>query len=69
MSACSPKEELEWRNRLVDRSSRDAPGSGEQAILKSLSLAIKPLGIVFGKPGEYLIHMCTGSAFRGANDM
>lgn len=68
MSACSPKEELEWRNRLENRSSRDTPGLGEQAILTSLSLAIKPLGIVFGKPGEYLIHMYGESVSRRADD-
>ncbi|CAL3962345.1 unnamed protein product [Diplocarpon coronariae] len=51
MTACSPKEELEWRSRLVDRSGRDNLDSGEQALYTSLSLAIKPLGTVFGKPG------------------
>lgn len=52
MSACSPKEELEWRSRLTDHSSRDGLDAVEQAILTSLSLAIKSMGVVFGKPGE-----------------
>ncbi|KAJ5032522.1 uncharacterized protein L3040_009123 [Drepanopeziza brunnea f. sp. 'multigermtubi'] len=51
MSACSPKEELEWRSRLADRSGRDSFDAGEQALFTSLSLAIKPMGTVFGKPG------------------
>ncbi|PBP19580.1 hypothetical protein BUE80_DR009600 [Diplocarpon rosae] len=51
MSACSPKEELEWRSRLADRSGRYNLDSGEQALYTSLSLAIKPMGTVFGKPG------------------
>jgi hypothetical protein len=52
MSACSPKEELEWRSRLADHSSRDILDAGEQGLFTSLTLAIKPLGTVFGKPGE-----------------
>lgn len=52
MSACSPKEELEWRSRLADRSYKDSLDAGEQAVFTSLSLNIKPLGAVFGKPGK-----------------
>jgi hypothetical protein len=55
MSACSPKEELEWRSRLSDRSCRDSLDAGEQALYTSLSLDIKPLGAVFGKPGKHLL--------------
>lgn len=51
MSACSPKEELEWRSRLADHSGKEPLDSGEHAVLASLSLAIKPMGTVFGKPG------------------
>ncbi|TVY19858.1 Phosphatidylinositol 3,4,5-trisphosphate-dependent Rac exchanger 1 protein [Lachnellula arida] len=51
MSACSQKEELEWRGRLVDHSGKDPLDSGEQAALASLSLSIKSMGTVFGKPG------------------
>ncbi|CAG8976616.1 hypothetical protein HYALB_00002132 [Hymenoscyphus albidus] len=51
MSACSPKEELEWRSRLTDHSCRDPLDAGEQAILTSLTLPIKSMGTVFGKPG------------------
>lgn len=53
MSACSPKEELEWRSHLADRSYKDTLDAGEQAVFTSLSLKIKPLGTVFGKPGEF----------------
>jgi len=52
MSACSPKEELEWRSRLADHSGRQGLDAGEQALFTSLSLAIKPMGTVFGKPGQ-----------------
>ncbi|KUJ22716.1 Dbl homology domain-containing protein [Mollisia scopiformis] len=51
LSACSPKEELEWRSRLADRSCKQLLDVGEQALFTSLSLDIKPLGTVFGKPG------------------
>jgi len=51
MSACSPKEELEWRSRLEDRLYKDTLDAGEQSVFTSLSLRIKPLGTVFGKPG------------------
>ena len=52
MSACSPKEELEWRSRLADRTYKDTLDASEQAGFTSLSLRIKPLGTVFGKPGN-----------------
>lgn len=52
MSACSLKEELEWRNRLSNSSGRDRLVAAEQAACTLLSLDIKPLGAVFGKPGE-----------------
>ncbi|KAF8866627.1 Dbl homology domain-containing protein [Acephala macrosclerotiorum] len=51
MSACSPKEELEWRSRLADRAGKELHNAREQALFTTLSLAIKPLGSVFGKPG------------------
>ena len=53
MSACSRREELEWRSRLTDRSCKVLIDAGEQALYTSLSLDIKPLGTVFGKPGMY----------------
>jgi hypothetical protein len=52
MTACSLKEELEWRNRLTDRFSKDTIVTGEQAACTSLSLDIRPMGVIFGKPGE-----------------
>ncbi|KAL2072601.1 hypothetical protein VTL71DRAFT_11944 [Oculimacula yallundae] len=51
MSACSPKEELEWRSRLAHRSGRDNLDVGEQALFTSLLMPVKPMGAVFGKPG------------------
>lgn len=52
MTACSPKEALEWRTHLVERSDKDDINPGEQAGLSTLSLKVKPLGTVFGKPGK-----------------
>ncbi|OBT96113.1 hypothetical protein VE01_06854 [Pseudogymnoascus verrucosus] len=50
-SACSSKEELEWRNRLNICTSRDHTDSYDQAFMTTVSLGIKSLGTVFGKPG------------------
>lgn len=52
MTACSFKEELEWRNRLMDRFGKDGLATGEHAACASLSLNIRPMGVVFGKPGK-----------------
>jgi hypothetical protein len=57
MSACSPKEELEWRSRLADHSGRDTLDPGEQALFTSLSLPIKSMGTVFGKPGQFFFKL------------
>jgi hypothetical protein len=53
MTACSQKEEMEWRTRLSDVSQFV---SHEQSDLASYSwnyLHIKSLGTVFRKPGEH----------------
>ncbi|KAF4587717.1 Dbl homology domain-containing protein [Ophiocordyceps camponoti-floridani] len=50
MTACTPKEEVEWRKRL-SRRAKDGSEPREPAIFSSLDLDIKSLGIVFGKPG------------------
>ncbi|TVY45113.1 hypothetical protein LOCC1_G002605 [Lachnellula occidentalis] len=68
MSACSQKEELEWRSRLADHSGKDTLDSGQQAMLASLSLSIKSMGTVFGKPGrarsEHLVRTSASSMMR-----
>ncbi|ORY66430.1 uncharacterized protein BCR38DRAFT_484059 [Pseudomassariella vexata] len=51
MTACSPKEELEWRNRLSSSMPRETLDRTEPPFCSSLSLNIKSLGTVFGKPG------------------
>ncbi|KAF7856018.1 hypothetical protein EAF04_009974 [Stromatinia cepivora] len=51
MSACSAKEELEWRSRLIDRSGRQCDSTVQQEMTASLSLDIKPMGTIYGKPG------------------
>ncbi|KAH8815214.1 hypothetical protein F5884DRAFT_871406 [Xylogone sp. PMI_703] len=51
MSACSSKEELEWRDRLSESSNKHISTKNVEIAFTALSLAIKPLGVVFGKPG------------------
>jgi hypothetical protein len=52
LSACSPKEELEWRSRLTERFYKDHNGVFGNPLFTSLILEIKPLGTVFGMPGK-----------------
>ncbi|KAI1631555.1 hypothetical protein F4809DRAFT_162956 [Biscogniauxia mediterranea] len=51
MTACSPKEEMEWRAHLLRTSSIETQTWSEPAFYSSISLNIKSLGTVFGKPG------------------
>ncbi|TGO31152.1 hypothetical protein BPAE_0001g00460 [Botrytis paeoniae] len=51
VSACSAKEELEWKSRLIDRSGKQCGSTVQQEMTASLSLDIKPMGTVYGKPG------------------
>ncbi|KAG4029951.1 hypothetical protein MFRU_014g02420 [Monilinia fructicola] len=50
MSACSAKEELEWKSRLIDRSGKQCDITVQQEMIASLSLDIKPIITVYGKP-------------------
>lgn len=52
MSACSAKEELEWKSRLIDRSAKPYVITVQQEMIASLSLDIKPFTTVYGKPSE-----------------
>ena len=60
MTACTPKEEMEWRARLAApaRSSVDAK---DPALFCSLDLEMKSLGTLFGKPGR-----CASSRVQNA---
>lgn len=53
LTACNPKEEEEWRTRLTHAAAVGSLTSqtGGWAAFDALSLNIKPLGTVFGKPG------------------
>ncbi|RKF60055.1 putative dbl homology [Golovinomyces cichoracearum] len=51
MSACSPREEKEWRGRLIQYSCREGLDAGDQLLFSSICLPVKPLGTIFGKPG------------------
>ena len=53
LSACSPKEELEWRSRLTDRAGREHISGCEQAFFTSAWFGIRSMGTVFGKPGVF----------------
>lgn len=52
LTACTPKEQHEWRSRLVSQTVQDNQERAQAALFTSLSLNIKSMGIVFGKPGE-----------------
>ncbi|KAI1333382.1 Dbl homology domain-containing protein [Xylariaceae sp. FL0255] len=51
MTACSQKEETEWRTRLSLADSLNSLESPEPAFYSSIFLHIRSLGTVFGKPG------------------
>ncbi|KAB5563548.1 hypothetical protein GE09DRAFT_1220097 [Coniochaeta sp. 2T2.1] len=50
MTACTVREEQEWRSRLSHSSGRDTQ-TVTQSMFDSLALPIKALGTVFGKQG------------------
>lgn len=52
MTACTPKEELEWKARLT-RPARDEQEARPPNMFSSLHMNIKSLGTVFGKPGTF----------------
>lgn len=52
MTACTPKEEMEWRTRLGGATRNDGDRK-DSNLYSSLSLNIKSLGTVFGKPGKH----------------
>ncbi|KAI0125898.1 hypothetical protein BJ170DRAFT_453118 [Xylariales sp. AK1849] len=51
MTACTSKEEVEWRTRLADSIPGEVLDHAERPLCSTLSLNIKSLGTVFGKPG------------------
>ncbi|KAI1661329.1 Dbl homology domain-containing protein [Daldinia decipiens] len=51
MTACSPKEEQEWRSRLTRENSIESYELSEPIFYSSIFLDIKSLGTIFGKPG------------------
>lgn len=53
LTACSPKEESEWRSRL-SQPRKDEQEMRDATSFSSLELNIKSLGTVFGKPGRFL---------------
>ena len=51
MTACTPKEEVEWRTRLNHAPSHESYLHVGPLHFSSLALNIKALGAVYGKPG------------------
>lgn len=51
MTACTPREEDEWRSRLEDMPVWGSQEQVESALFSSLFLNLKTLGTVFGKQG------------------
>lgn len=52
LTACTPKEEDEWRSRLEDGSVSEPQEQTGSGFYSSLFLNIKSLGTVFGKQGK-----------------
>ncbi|KAL7927474.1 hypothetical protein ACQKWADRAFT_4522 [Trichoderma austrokoningii] len=50
MTACTPKEEMEWKSRLA-RPAREDQELRSSDMFSSLYINVKSLGTVFGKPG------------------
>ena len=53
MTACTPKEEAEWRSRLDRPDAADSFETMGAPTYSSIFLDIKSLGAVFGKPGIF----------------
>ncbi len=51
MTACTPKEEMEWRSRISRQATDDGQTQTDAVLFSSLSLNLKTLGAVFRKPG------------------
>ncbi|KAK4451643.1 hypothetical protein QBC34DRAFT_492910 [Podospora aff. communis PSN243] len=51
LTACTPKEEMEWRTRLVCQHDINSQDLLQPAAFSFLALNIKSLGTVFRKPG------------------
>ncbi|KAK1782108.1 hypothetical protein QBC45DRAFT_390014 [Copromyces sp. CBS 386.78] len=51
LTACTPKEEMEWRTRLGNQQTNEDQDQMQPATFGLLSLNIKTLGAVFRKPG------------------
>ncbi|KAJ4414914.1 hypothetical protein N0V85_002939 [Neurospora sp. IMI 360204] len=51
LTACTPKEETEWRTHLGNQQTTEGQDQMQPATFSSLSLNIKTLGAVFRKPG------------------
>lgn len=52
LTACTPKEEAEWRARLKRSDTMDPLEIAEATPYSTIFLNIKSLGTVFGKPGK-----------------
>ncbi|PNH64059.1 hypothetical protein VD0001_g8964 [Verticillium dahliae] len=51
MTACNPREQDEWRGRLEQSAKECQEQSDPNLLYSSMSLDIRSLGTVFGKPG------------------
>jgi hypothetical protein len=52
MTACTPKEELEWRSRLAKPRELEAGDQADCSLFSSLAMDIRTFGTIFGKPGS-----------------
>lgn len=60
LSACTTKEEDEWRSRLEFGTIMIPPERSISNLNSSLFLDIRSLGTVFGKQGKYWYYMLQG---------
>lgn len=51
LTACTPKEEDEWRSRLEIGPTGDPQEQAASDLYSSMFLDIKSLGVIFGKQG------------------
>jgi len=61
LTACTPKEEMEWRSRLGCQQDISGQDLMQPAAFSFLALNTKSLGTVFRKPGMTELHFVKGS--------
>lgn len=66
LTACSPKEEVEWRARM-NKPCKEGGDAKDSNLFSSLYLNIKSQGTVFGKPGMLFSQKCFGMILQNSH--